>query len=1290
MKKIFHPAANKTISLVLLPALCLSVILSGYPAAAAPSGQKEKALEEKTAQSLSGSGEWEFISISTKEDLEDFAINCAYDAWSRGKVFVLENNIDLSGADFSPVPTFGGIFLGQGHTISGLSLSGGSNYTGLFRYVQKSGEIYQLSVSGTAREENSHTGLGLLAGCNYGLISGCFVSGNITGGDQAAALAGLNEVSGVINGCTSSGAVSGSHQVGGIAGSNKGSIINCRNHSFVNTSPADNRIDLTSIDMDMAIFELMTTENAASVTDIGGIAGSNSGLVRACTNDGSIGYQHVGYNIGGIAGSQMGYIEGCANHGLLNGRKDVGGIAGQMEPSSQMEYLEDTMEKLNTEFNKLHGLLTQLDRDASSASSRLTGQVDALMDSVEGAQNAIDEIMINMGNHVEDLAGLTDLASLPSPDPISLEFLDKLALPSFTPWPSRSPLPPLLPDVTPSGLPDATPSVTPSGLPDVTPSAAPSSRPDVTPSAAPSGLPDVTPSAAPSSLPDVTPSAAPSGRPDATPEETPAPTPSVTARPTETPFSGDNGLEEPPKEEDPVPEDGPSDNNQTDYPADGENGNGTESGNPLLPDGSQGENTDAGMDEEEGKEEKHPANNGNVGNKEAEDGNNSFAHASGHREASIRYDFLWNPPALQQDHGTFVPTHLSAPMPPALTGQPEKLTDSNGNNNDDGSDDGGDEDSNSDDGSGEPGTSSPSPSAAATVPPSASPSPTKWPLPLPTNNPFTAGWPDAWPAPNLDRLDIGSRIDREQVEKDLNDVQQSVYQDASHVLESIQNTVQEQAGILSSRIWSAQNSLSGSFSAIIQDMRILNAMLDSENQVLLKDMQAIIDELNVIGNIITAPQDNAPEDILTDISDQDQLTDTTGKVMNCINYGNVNGDLNAGGIAGSLSRENNLDPENDFNWDENFTLNFRYKERIVVRKCTNTGTVSGKKDRVGGIAGEMALGSIIDCANSGTVQSDGKQVGGIAGYSAAAIRSCSAKCTLSGTGQVGGIAGYGTNISGCYSMVNIKGGESCLGSVAGKLADAGQAGDNYFVEGCPAGIDGISYEGLAEPLPYHTFMASPGLPEMFGNIYLSFLADGRVVTVTTLAYGDTFTPDMLPPVPEKEGYVGEWEDFDYHTITFDQTVNAVYTEYVTAIESAQALGQRPILLLEGSFTPKDSFTLTEIDAYPAQAKTVAKCWEVSSSEGITGRVKVRYLIPGEMENPRIELYENNAWRPIDTEKDGSYYVFTSEKADFIFCCVDRPASLPVGIGALMAGCAGATVLLSLALLYRKKKKKAAK
>ncbi len=39
------------------------------------------------------------------------------------------------------------------------------------------------------------------------------------------------------------------------------------------------------------------------------------------------------------------FIMSCENHGRLNGRKDVGGIAGQMEPSSQMQYEEDTMEK---------------------------------------------------------------------------------------------------------------------------------------------------------------------------------------------------------------------------------------------------------------------------------------------------------------------------------------------------------------------------------------------------------------------------------------------------------------------------------------------------------------------------------------------------------------------------------------------------------------------------------------------------------------------------------------------------------------------------------------------------------------------------------------------------------------------------------------------------------------------------------------------------------------------------------------------------------------------------------
>ena len=77
----------------------------------------------------------EAVHISTLEDLISFSEKCSLDTWSQNKIFILDNDIDLSNVDFDPIPTFGGIFLGQGHVIKGLSLNSGSNYMGLFRYV---------------------------------------------------------------------------------------------------------------------------------------------------------------------------------------------------------------------------------------------------------------------------------------------------------------------------------------------------------------------------------------------------------------------------------------------------------------------------------------------------------------------------------------------------------------------------------------------------------------------------------------------------------------------------------------------------------------------------------------------------------------------------------------------------------------------------------------------------------------------------------------------------------------------------------------------------------------------------------------------------------------------------------------------------------------------------------------------------------------------------------------------------------------------------------------------------
>ena len=75
------------------------------------------------------------ITIETAQDLAELSKNCSLDSWSQGKTVLLAGDIDLTGTDFRPIPTFGGTFDGQGHTISGLLVTGNGNVQGLFRYV---------------------------------------------------------------------------------------------------------------------------------------------------------------------------------------------------------------------------------------------------------------------------------------------------------------------------------------------------------------------------------------------------------------------------------------------------------------------------------------------------------------------------------------------------------------------------------------------------------------------------------------------------------------------------------------------------------------------------------------------------------------------------------------------------------------------------------------------------------------------------------------------------------------------------------------------------------------------------------------------------------------------------------------------------------------------------------------------------------------------------------------------------------------------------------------------------
>lgn len=88
------------------------------------------------------------IRISSAEDLQKLSDSCKLDVYSRDKTVLLETDLDLSGAAFAPVPTFGGVFDGQGHTISGITLEGDASHMGLFRYVQEGGTVKNLTVTG--------------------------------------------------------------------------------------------------------------------------------------------------------------------------------------------------------------------------------------------------------------------------------------------------------------------------------------------------------------------------------------------------------------------------------------------------------------------------------------------------------------------------------------------------------------------------------------------------------------------------------------------------------------------------------------------------------------------------------------------------------------------------------------------------------------------------------------------------------------------------------------------------------------------------------------------------------------------------------------------------------------------------------------------------------------------------------------------------------------------------------------------------------------------------------------
>ena len=835
------------------------------------------------------------VYIRTAEDLLSFAKNCTLDTWSHGKTVELQEDISLNGVDFTPIPTFGGAFNGNGHTISGLAITDSVTPAGLFSMLQSEAVVQNLHVSGTVKPSGSAENAGGIVGINYGTIDGCTFTGNVEGKSNTGGIAGVNEADGSIKNCAANGSVIGKTMTGGIAGYNAGTITDSDNRAYVNTKSVDPAISLDDINleasMDLTNLASLDTTNAAK--DTGGIAGYSSGTIRSCTNTVTVGYPHIGYNVGGIVGRNCGFVEACENKAYIYGRKDVGGIVGQIEPDVILVLSEDHLETLSEQLQELSELVQDVGNSAGGAGGAIQGNISAMKSYIASAQSAIAALKPGKEPSLPDLGSLNQLVS-------------------------------------------------------------------------------------------------------------------------------------------------------------------------------------------------------------------------------------------------------------AVRGMKDTA-------------------------------------------------------------------------------------------------------------EQMVNTVSNGTGAVVSSV------------------------------------TAVSDQVGAIAETVSAIVDGAKQAPIVDSSDTALEEVTQGKVLGCINSGHIQGDINIGGIVGTMALEYEVDPEDDLTAEITGTQRRNYEMKAIAQSCINKGLVESKRNCAGGISGRMDLGLLIDCENYGNITSgSGDYVGGIAGLTGGTLRRCYAKCTLSGDCYVGGIVGSGiaediggtaSYVENCYAMVVITDASEYYGAISG--ADTGTFVLNYFISDSLAGINRMSFSGRAEPMDYVQLLAMkeaetaipeetdpeedqpesvPVIPNAFLELKLTFVADSEIIATVPFDYGDSFDESIYPDIPAKEGHHAYWDTEELIDLHFDTVVSAVYEPYVTVLLSDEERScGRPVFLVLGQFDDTYAIHVSELPTTPADfAEIPESAWKFICKSFTTGRVShkvaeqwyisvpddgaashtIRYL-PAEGKPEDLDVYRKDAdgWTKLETDTFGSYLTF---------------------------------------------------
>lgn len=1286
--------------------------------------------------------------VRTAADLVELQRLFVLDSASRGVTVLLEADIDLKGSGFSGIPVFCGSFNGQGHTISGLKLTESGNGQGLFRYVEEGASVGNLRVEGELKPADRRNLLGGIAAVNRGLIHDCSFSGVIEGKNEVGGLVGRNEATGTVQGCTNLGSLQAERMVGGVVGQNLGVVSQCTNRGAVNVQEVKATLGLDDLDMD----RLNSTENIPVTTDIGGVAGLSSGIVQSCTNEGPVGFETVGYNVGGVCGRTSGFVGGCYNSGPVQGRRDVGGVCGQLEPEMTLKYDTGKLDALYDQLDELERLMNRTMDDAGGSSSAISGQLTSLTSATQTTKNSVKALSDSLMKWTDETSG--------SINNFSASVSDALR-----------DVPPLLEDARKvmdelqaiakdtRALLDDTESVKKLGeqtakqleqacktletavnegltagehldkalarLKDLLENTdeQQAALKDMV-----SGMQDLTAalktaagalqemyailSQAKSDLNKV--------YDDTTdPADETAPNYYYYQMRRQISLLNEKGYEYDKKGKQVYETDGAG--NQI-KDADGNPipvyfVKRDEEGNVTKP-AEYGGYLDAmdyysveirnhiiaiqfHLDEAnspEGYEEDFCKQNGANAHQAGE---TSAEKIRWHLSQILEYTtyFMVYAQKASECLGIIIEDlqHLqdrtSGIVKTALDKldvQVKVLSDA----------------------------LSAASSAADRISAAAKrlEQATDWSDLDPVWDELDLSSADLKKAAadlktGMSELDKAIELLKQTVDaaesfdpkfKALADRLEAAGRQAKTVYQSIQKLTEKFASIpavkvssLSGALAQSSNELDASLDALISQANRLNEVTRSSGSTLVEDGRAINRQMGVIidtlRSLTNSNETRSARERFEDISRSGTADRTEGVVAVCSNSGEVRGDSNVAGVVGALSVEQDINLEEDVQVVGSRSLEFTYQVCLVVMDCVNNGAVTSRKDKAGGVVGLMDYGYLCRDQNYGDVTSSGGDyVGGIAGKSSAAVDQCWAKCVLSGGDYVGGVAGWGREITDCRTMVEITGGTAYLGAVAGDADSESTVTGNLYLSETLGGVDGISREAAARPVSFETMASLPGTPDRFRELQLTFTADGKTVAVVPFLYGEGI--DSLPAIPAKDGHSARWPAIDYTHLTYSQTVEAEYIPYSTALADSEAL---PNLLVDGSFSSGAAISesrqeVTFTDTKGKEHSGTAWTVTVLDPTFASPDCTVHYRKPDVTTKYRVWVKNGDVWEKIDHKVDGSYLLIDCPGGSVTFLA--EPV-ISQGTAWRIAGCigGGAALLVLLALLRRAlRRRKAAK